>query len=741
LNYISLNPIGPWPIVAIAAAAVTVLTIWAYRQRLRGSTGMWRWVALSLRLAAVLLCLLAALRPSVNWPEKKKQPASVVFLIDISKSMQIGDEINSQTRWQVARKALDDAVKAVTERSKDLEIKIYQFDKELREEKIDDKTVPAGRESSLGSSLVEGVRRQTGTSVAAVVLISDGASNAGTAPLVAADQLKLRLIPVMTVGVGDENAGAGSRDVAIRDFTIGPTVFVKNQPEIRGTISARGFANTPIEVEMIVEGEGTVATIKVTPKTGADVIPITGLKYLPQTSGEKRVSLKVKQQSGELVQANNEFSTYLNVLRGGVRVLYIQGPNFTWEYNFLSRSLDAAKEVHVDFKVIRQPASGDRGLLDDADLSKGNYDVIILGDIAAEYLTPRQHLLIAKAVEGGAGLVMLGGRTSFGLGGWSNTDLAGVVPFVMHPGDGQMEPPNGLKFEPNPMGLQSYILRLAPTPEESRKLWESLPNMNGANRFGTPKPLATVLATVQGTREPLMISMETGRGRVLAFGGETWNWYRADERGLLAHRRFWRQAILWSAHKEDKGDNEVKLKLDSRRVAVGQKLDMTATARDPKREPIRDVQYETTVTRIASPDGAKAEGAKPEPVQLYNQVDEAKGFYTAAGVTGQYLVETVGKRNGQQVGSDTARFDVYEDDREFENPAADRTLLRQIAEITAGKSVTPEELGKTLASLDTTATERVSLTEKRIWDNWYFFLIFATLLTLEWWLRKRKGWV
>jgi hypothetical protein len=233
-----------------------------------------------------------------------------------------------------------------------------------------------------------------------------------------------------------------------------------------------------------------------------------------------------------------------------------------------------------------------------------------------------------------------------------------------------------------------------------------------------------------------MMSMETGRGRVLAFGGETWNWYRADERGLFAHRRFWRQAILWAAHKEDKGENEVKLKLDSRRVAVGQKLDMIATARDPKGEPIYDVQYDTTVTRLDPPEGAKAES-----IQLFNQGDSAKGFYAATGVPGQYRVETIGKRNGQEVGRDSARFDVYDDDREFENPAADRTLLRQIAEITGGKSVTPEELGKTLASLDTTATERVSLTEKRIWDNWYFFLIFTILLSLEWWLRKRKGWV
>jgi transposase len=31
------------------------------------------------------------------------------------------------------------------------------------------------------------------------------------------------------------------------------------------------------------------------------------------------------------------------------------------------------------------------------------------------------------------------------------------------------------------------------------------------------------------------------------------------------------------------------------------------------------------------------------------------------------------------------------------------------------------------------------LTEHRVWDNWPFFLIFTTLLMLEWWLRKRHG--
>ncbi len=745
---ISLNPIGPWPVVAAASLAVMILTIWAYRQRLRGSTGGWRWLALGLRLAAVLLCLLAALRPSVNLPVKKRQAAAVLFLLDRSRSMEIGDELNGQTRMQVARKAVEEARKSVAEKSKDFEVRTYTFASDLREDKLDEATKPDGMETAMGTALIEAVKQNPGINIASIVLVGDGASNAGVPPLVAAGQLKGKLIPVTTVGVGDENAGAGSKDVAVSDFLIGPFVFVKNQPEIRATLSARGFAGKPIEVEMVVEGEpgdGVVARTTVRPTAGSEILPITGLKYLPQTPGEKRVTLRARPQDGELVRANNEYTTYLNVLKGGLKVLYVQGPNFTWELRYLVRTLDAAKEIHVDSQAIRQPAVGDRGLLDDALFAPGNYDVFILGDVAAEYLSTRQHKLLATAVARGAGLIMLGGRSSFGEGGWGNTALSGIAPVAMHGGDGQLEPPDGLKIEPIASGLQNYVLRLGGNPDESRRAWQALPPLTGANRFGQPKPSAFVLLEVQGSHEPLMVGMETGQGRTLAFGGETWPWARADDQSLAAHRRFWRQAILWLAHKEDQGESEVKLKLDARRVAVGQKLDLTATARDAKREPIPDVQYQTTVTRVDSPapyaPAAPDPAPKPEPVQLFAEGDQAKGFYFASGKPGEYRAEVVGMRNGKEIGRDSARFHVFQDDRELENPAADRSLLRQIAEITGGAAVAPEELGKTIAALDTSATERTSLAERRIWDNWYFLLIFATLLSLEWWLRKRKGWV
>jgi uncharacterized membrane protein len=732
---VSLNPIGPWPFVAVLAAAVTALTIWAYLPRLRSSTGFGRWIAFSLRLLAIVVCFLAALRPTINLPEKKKEPAALVFLLDRSGSMEIEDEVNGQSRWKVAVKALQDAQKVVADKLKDFEVKVFLFDNELHEEKPDENAKPDGRETAMGASLLEPSKRLAGLNVATIVLLGDGANNAGLPPLTAADQLKSKLIPVVTVGVGDENAGAGSKDIAIRSFEAGQEVHVKNQPEIRGTIATRGFANRPIEVELYVENEGVVDRKTVTPTAGSEILNVTGLKYLPQIPGEKRLELRVKPQDGELVKTNNSFTTYLTVLKGGLKALYVQGPNFTWEIRFLVRSLDAAKEIHVDTRVVRQPAIGDKGLLEDVEFAPGNYDVIILGDISADFLTSTQQRLLANAVEKGTGLMMLGGRSSFGEGGWGNTALAGIAPVEMRIGDGQIEPPDGLKLVPSPAGLNGFVLRLDPNADESRKKWESLPPMTGANRFGQPKASSTVMA--QGpTGEPLMLSLEVGQGRVIAFGGETWSWYRAwNEQGLLAHRRFWRQAILWLAHKEDKGENEVKIKPERRRLAVGEKLDLSAWARDAKREPITGAQFQTTVTAIEPAD------AKGEPVQLFPQGEVAKGFYFPSGKPGEYKVETVATKDGKDIGRDSARFNVYQDDRELENPAADRALLRQIAEVTGGKSVAPEELGKQLAGLDPGLTERVSLTEKRIWDNWIFLVIFAAIMSLEWWVRKRLGWV
>ncbi|APW63797.1 glutamine amidotransferase [Paludisphaera borealis] len=703
----SFNPIGPWPLLLLASLAVVVLTVWAYARKLRGPGARWRWVALSLRLLAVFLCLLAALRPSVIVQEKKKQPASVVFMIDSTTSMLLADEASGKTRWEEANKALESAVEAVKKVDPDLEVKAYRFASTLVEPKPDEAkpAEPTGRETQLGTAMIEAEKRQAESSrrAARMIILSDFASNNGVNPLVAARRMRDQQVPVVTVGFGSQNAGAGSRDIAVREITAGPTVFVKNKLEVRGALSARGYAGQQLDVELYVEGQTSpVAKTRVKVPEGADSVPISGLEYIPKSPGDQKVTLKVAPHDGELVVSNNEISTFVTVLSGGLNVLFLQGPNFTWDYRYLMRSIGTSPDIRVEGILIRRPAVGDKSEVDDAEFTPGRYNVYIISDMAAEFLTRKQHKLLADAVvKGSAGLIMLGGRNSFGPGGWGRTELADVLPVELHPGDGQIEPPGGVSFVPSASGLNKYLLQIGASPDESAKLWAGLPPLQGANRFGPPKQGAQILGTTSGAiPEPMMLTIETGRGRAIAYGGDTWVWARTDA-GRLVHRKFWRQVIFWLSHKENQGDDQVKLSIDRRRASVGQSVELTVTGRNAKGEPLTDVVYETKVER---------EGPTPagQPVELYTRGDEWKGSYPAIGEPGDYKITVVAKRNGQEVGRDAARFLVFQDDRELDNPSADLSLAKQIAEITSGEAVPPSSSSSTSRASTTPPTPSTS---------------------------------
>ena len=102
---------------------------------------------------------------------------------------------------------------------------------------------PKGRETKLGPAMLEVQKRQENTSrrMARLLIISDFTANAGTDPLEVARQLKGQGVPIVTVGVGTENAGAVPQGRRGPRLVTSPTVFVKNELPVRGRSSRTGL--------------------------------------------------------------------------------------------------------------------------------------------------------------------------------------------------------------------------------------------------------------------------------------------------------------------------------------------------------------------------------------------------------------------------------------------------------------------------------------------------------------------
>ena len=235
-----------------------------------------------------------------------------------------------------------------------------------------------------------------------------------------------------------------------------------------------------------------VARAQVKVPADSEVVATPALRFTPQSAGEKLLTIRVAPREGELLASNNEFSTFVTVLPGGLDVLHLQGPGTIWEGKFVD---PGPRRVPRDPEPAQGPPRPRHDPASTTDFAPGAHDVYVLGDVPADYLTPVQQQLLAQSVARGAGLIMLGGRDSFGDGGWGATPLADG-PADLHAArrrpDRARGGPEGRAEPARPSTATSSSS--AGTPQETAALWEALPPIPGASRFGAPKPAAVVWA-------------------------------------------------------------------------------------------------------------------------------------------------------------------------------------------------------------------------------------------------------
>jgi uncharacterized membrane protein len=772
----SLNPTWPdWlpaaaalPTVLALAGLLTALTLWTYLGT-RGARFGRILVVMLLRLGALAVALFVALRPSLGVQVLEGiEPSRLLILVDASESMNIADDFNGLSRWDNACRILDaPAVRIALSRlriDEQIEVVYYQGAEELAEFKS--KEGATGKRTDIGTWLHELHAKHAGRDkLRGVLIFSDGADNGTRFPTLDKAREFKGICPIYTFGHGKPQEDIQRKDIAVAGIRAAPSpVPAKTKLTVIGLIQAPGFKDTVAEVSLWIQGSkdsephryGDVEKHQLKDEKNNEIM-LT--RDAPEAPDEYKLTLKVARVEGEADDTNNEASTYLQVTKEGVSVLWVEGRNRPFEpVHALRYALGGDKRIRaysVEITPDSKPGPARFGF------DERNYDVIVIGDVAARQFDggdPGLLSLVRDMVrEKKVGLMMLGGIDTFGRGGWGKTPLAEVLPAKF---DTEKQIDTPIRVMPVEKGVDVALypfMMFDLDPAKNKTLWAKLGKLDGMASLGTIDKDAVVLAKAHD--EPILVAGQYG-GRVLVFGGDTTfkAWRRPGT--LESYDKFWRQAILWLANQDDRAGS-LWVDLKTRRVLAGSpdRLDFTFGLKSKRNKEIPGAQFNV----VAEGPGNQKINIRPEPGK-----DGQKGTLAAPSAPGEYLLKVRGKgkdETGAEVADEKAvRFLVVAENVELQRKAPDHDHLKDISDKADGRFYHADEadLLKLLSELRGQA-RRESHAKTVHWPDWdrhpaseavpdqlaglwgstamLWFLAFAALLCTEWGLRRHWGMV
>ena len=752
-----------WMAVVGAEAAVAIGVFYAAAY---GALGARRLAALmALRMAAVAVLLAVLFKPAVAVlvdPESLKPVLPV--LVDRSGSMATADQPGGPTRLAEVLAALA----ANRERlASSFHLRWRPFGRSLVEARSFEATsaqLPSG-EGSDGTDIALAIRQAAqepaGPRIPAILLLSDGIHNG---PGDVADAARQAGVPIYVVAVGSTSPpSAGRRNIRLVSIDAPLEVARDSQASLRAVFQIDGLASVPVEVRLSDEGSQQVlasATLKAETASGAVPADLTWTAKAPPGGQDQGVVAKLVLGAAvnptEAVSEDNASPLHVLITDPRIGVLVVEG-SVRPEYKFLKRLLDSDPQVSLATLVRlseRRFSSAGRvggrtvGAIPAGPEEFRGIDVLILGDLDRSFLTDAQLAAIRRFVEAGGGLLMLGGRHSFGPGGYGGTDVEAVLPVVV---GGRDQPQETAEFvpvltaagaaHPATAGLEQFL----PSPARAAAP-SALPPLAGCVAVAAAKPAATVLAVHPTQRNAagalvILAVQQAGAGRAAAFTADTtWRW-DLPMRAIGAdspYPRFWGQLVRYLAAAE--------VKTRRAKAAVVLRPGRTYLQRGES----------TLLTVRALGEG----GAGPEPSHLRCTLAPAGGssvqtltLTPGGGVglltaridpqaPGRYTLRAAAADDrGREIAADELALRVAGESTETDRLARDDETLARIAERSGGQVADSSALGRLVDQLidryrNPAQGERFAQTY-RLYHFPTLFAVFVVLMTAEWSLRRR----
>lgn len=731
----------PWYLALLVAAGLVAVAVFSYRRPLVPLSGAQRGSLIALRILALAAVALFVCRPMILLPPAAAGDIVIPVLVDTSRSMRVEDA-DGQSRIARAASLLETGL--LPELSRQGKIELYQIGDGLKPGTAQTLTADARRSDIAGA--VAAVRdRYRGRRAAGIVLISDGGDTGQqTRPTASGAGL-----PVFAIGVG---SAEGLRDREVLGITAADPRLDQASVDLHVSAVSDGFGRAPFQLRLFANGQ-LFDSRRIAPD--AEGSPIDAVFTVsPDPLTPTVYTVEIAADPGERIAENNTRSVLVNPAGRKRRILALEGaPGY--EHSFMVRALSRDRGIEID-TVVRKgkndanedtflvQAAGGRA----ATLTAGfpstrealyGYDALVIANLEGDFFTRAQLGMMAEFVgERGGGVLVMGGR-SFAQRGLMGTPLEEVLPVELNDrrgglvraslGDSALARHNSVVVTPE--GLTHPVMRIGASPDESAKLWASLPTLASSAPLGGPRPGASVLAVTSapsGEVFPVVAVQRYGRGRSLVFAGEaSWRWRMMQPSTDRSYEFFWRQAGRWLS--SDAPDPVALAVPDA--AEPGDAVDIQVDARDRAYAAVADATIEAT---MASPGG----DAKPIAMRPAGVPGRFTTSFTPS-QPGLYRVRAEARRGTTQLGTADRWFYVGGGDREFADPRLNEGFLRRLARESGGQYVRASEISRVLAALKEAVPQTAQPVRRDLWhEPWAFALVIA-LLSLEWILRRRWG--
>ncbi|MCC6239114.1 MAG: VWA domain-containing protein [Phycisphaerales bacterium] len=471
------------------------------------------------------------------------------------------------------------------------------------------------------------------------------------------------------------------------------------------------------------------------------------LAYKPEKIGVQRLAVWVDPVPGERSVVDNRQEYQGLALDPRLSVLYIEG-RARPEYRDLNRALgrDANIDSATLLRITHDRFAAS-GSVDGQPFTQmpqtleewKKFDVIIIGDLDVSFITPDQQRAIEQAVGDGAGLMMIGGQNSFGPGHYQGTPIEQVLPVFVGPADspqeksefvpqlteqGQLHPAlQGLArwFSAGPTSQPSAVVAgddastqnvaaqgMTAAPVEPARL----PPLRGNVVVEKAKSAAQVLLIHAGVTGPdgnpqiILATQPYGRGRSAAFTADTTYLWYLPLRGMgqdSPYNRLWGQLIRWLAGADVKNRDRgagIEALLNKNVYQLGESIQLRSMVRDARGDATSYAQVSARLSRVDTagvaggreqsnpPDGSATAGSNNSTLQLPLTPSASRmGLYELTlphPDQGQWQLELVASKDGQELGRQSLRFTVIPPADEMLKIAANAELLQEMATDTNG---------------------------------------------------------